>query len=128
MRQETLLSERFRARFALMVNEVVLIGSDMLGSRDEKLGRLLMSSFLRLLGQREELPLYIILWNQGVELADKGAETLEFLQALESRGVKIICCRTCVEYFGLQKRIGVGQIDGMVGIQSVLADHRVLTV
>jgi len=111
-----------------MVNEVVLIGSDMLGSRDEKLGKLLMSSFLRLLGQRDNLPLYIILWNQGVELADKSAETLEFLQALESRGVRIISCRTCVEYFGLQERIGVGEIDGMARIQDVLANHQVLTV
>jgi hypothetical protein len=111
-----------------MVNEVVLIGSDKLGSSDAKLGKLLMSSFLRLLGRRDELPRYIILWNQGVELAEVSAEAVDFLKALEDRGVKIISCRTCVEYFGLQERIGAGEIDGMVRIQDILASHQVLTV
>lgn len=111
-----------------MVNEVVLIGSNILGSPDEKLGVILMSNFLRLLGQREELPKYIILWNGAVKLAAKDTETIEFLQALEDRGVSIISCRTCVEYFGLEESMGVGEIDGMVRIQDILTGHNVLTV
>ena len=111
-----------------MVNEVVLIGSHILGSPDEKLGMILMSSFLRLLGQREELPKYIILWNGGVKLAAKDTETVDFLKALETQGVRIISCRTCVEYFGLEDSIGAGEIDGMVQIQDILANHQVLAV
>ena len=111
-----------------MVNEVVLIGSDMLGSSDEKLGRLLMSNFLRLLGQRQELPPYVILWNCGVKLAAVNSETVDFLKALQDRGVEIISCRTCVEYFGLEDSIGAGEIDGMVRIQDVITSHQVLTV
>jgi hypothetical protein len=111
-----------------MINEVVLIGSDTLGSPDEKLGALLMSNFLRLLGLREELPKFIILWNAGVKLAVNGVETQEFLKVLEDRGVRIISCRTCVEYFGLTDSIGAGEIDSMVRIQDVLSQHQVLTV
>jgi len=111
-----------------MLNEVVLIGSDTLGSPDDKLGALLMSNFLRLLGQREQLPSYIILWNSGVKLAANGAETMEFLKVLEGRGVRIISCRTCIEYFGLENSIGAGEMDGMAHIQDVLSEHQVLTI
>jgi hypothetical protein len=111
-----------------MVNDAVLIGSDTLGSPDAKLGAILISSFLRLLGQRSEVPEFIILLNAGVKLAQESAETLEFLRVLEGRGVKIISCRTCAEYFGIEASIGVGEIDGMVRIQDVLTTHQVLTV
>jgi selenium metabolism protein YedF len=111
-----------------MDSEVILIGSDMLGSSDEKLGRLLMSNFLRLLGQRQELPHYIILWNCGVKLAVVNSETVEFLKVLQDRGVEIISCRTCLEYFGLEDSVGAGEIDGMVRIQDVLTTHQILTV
>lgn len=111
-----------------MQNEVVLIGSDTLGSGDEKLGIILMSSFLRLLGQREELPKFVILWNGGVRLAARDTETVGFLRALEDTGVKVILCRTCVEYFGLEGALGAGEIDGMVRIQEILRAHGVVSV
>jgi selenium metabolism protein YedF len=111
-----------------MVNEVVLIGSDKLGSGDDKLGIVLMSNFLRLLGQREELPKFVILWNGGVKLAARDTETVDYIKALEDKGVKVILCRTCVEYFGLEDELAAGEIDGMVPIQEILADHNVLTV
>ena len=111
-----------------MVNEVVLIGSDALGSPDEKLGRILMTSFLRLLSQRDELPKYVILWNGGVKLAARDTETSGFLKSLEDSGVNLILCRTCVEYFGVEGELGAGVIDGMVRIQEILANHHVLTV
>ena len=111
-----------------MVSNAVLIGSDTLGSPDAKLGAILISSFLRLLGQRDEVPKYIILVNGGVKLAVKGAEAQEFLKVLEDRGTRIISCRTCVEYFGVEANIGVGEIDGMVRIQDVLTTHQVLTI
>jgi intracellular sulfur oxidation DsrE/DsrF family protein len=87
-----------------------------------------MSNFLRLLGQREELPEFIILWNGGVKLAARDTETVDYVKALEDKGVKVILCRTCVEYFGLEDGLGTGEIDGMVRIQEILADHNVLTV
>ena len=111
-----------------MVNEVVLVTSDTLGSPDDKLGAILISSFLRLLGQREEVPKYVILLNAGVKLAVKGAETVEHLNVLEQRGVTIISCMTCVDYFDLEAEIAVGIIDGMVRIQNELTTHSVLTI
>ena len=111
-----------------MKNEVVLIGSNTMGSPDAKLGQLLLGNFLRILGDREDLPKYIILWNGGVQIAANGSDKLDFLKTLQERGVDIILCKTCVEYFGLENKIGVGEIDGMAHIQEILANHVVLTI
>ena len=111
-----------------MVNEVVLVGSEGLGSPDAKLGRLLLGNFFRLLGDRESVPEYVILWNGGVKTATKDAETLSLLKKLEERGAKIVLCGTCVEYLGLEDEIAVGTTDGMVRILEILSSHHVLTV
>lgn len=110
------------------MNEVILINSDAMGAPDEKLGRILSGNFLRLLGERETLPEYIILLNGGLRLATRGSDTLEHLQYLEQRGVKIVICRTCVDYFDIESEIAVGQIDGMVRIIDILSSYNVLTV
>lgn len=111
-----------------MVTEAVLIGSDVLGSPDRDLGRVLMGNFVRLLGEREELPKYIVLWNAGVKLAVEGSDDLGYMKRLEERGVKIVSCRTCLEYFQLEGKVAVGEIVGMVQIQDILTTHQVLTV
>lgn len=110
------------------MNEAILLGSDTLGSGDEALGRILVCNFLRNLADRETPPNYIVLWNAGVKTATRDASTLEYLKKLEERGVKIVLCRTCVEYFGIEKDIAAGKIDGMVGILEILSTHQVLTV
>ena len=47
---------------------------------------------------------------------------------LERQGVKIVSCRTCVDYFDIEKDISVGVIDGMVPILEILATRNVMTV
>lgn len=108
--------------------EAILIESDTLGSPDEKLGAILMSNYLRLLGERDYLPKYIVLLNAGVKLATTGSAVLEHLKKLEERGVAIISCLTCVEYFGIESETAAGRIDGMKSILDILESHQVLTV
>jgi hypothetical protein len=110
------------------MNDVILIGSQGMGSPDEKLGSLILGIFLRILGDRKELPKYIILWNGGVKNATRDSDILSCLKTLQDRGVEIISCRTCVEYFELENDIAVGVIDGMARIQDILTSHQVLTV
>ena len=108
--------------------EVILLESDTLGEPDAKLGAILISNYLRLLGERDKLPKFIVLLNGGVRLATKASAVLEHLIKLEERGVKVISCLTCVEYFGIEHEIAVGKIDGMKSIQGILEEHSVLTV
>jgi len=111
-----------------MTGKLILIGSDSLGGPDRDLGRLLMEIFLRNLGNRADLPDCIVLLNAGVRLATIASPVLDHLKKLEERGVKIVSCRTCIEYFKLEDRVAVGQVDAMVGILELLATHQVLTV
>ncbi|MCE5197615.1 MAG: DsrE family protein [Armatimonadota bacterium] len=110
------------------MNEAILVTGDAIGSPDEKLGGILLSNFLRLLGNREQLPKYIILLNAGVKSAARDSENLDFLKKLEERGVDIISCQTCVDYFGIEDQIAAGRIDGMVNIEEILLTHNSLTI
>ncbi|MBI2844798.1 MAG: hypothetical protein HYX78_15500 [Armatimonadetes bacterium] len=107
---------------------VVLIGTAGLGSGSEQLGGLILANFLRILGERDELPAYLILWNDGVRTALPDGIWIEHLKRLEGRGVRIIACRTCIEYFGLEGQTAVGETGTMSQIQEILLTNKVLTV
>jgi len=108
--------------------DVILIGNAGLGAGNRKLGGLILANFLRLLGEREDKPEYIILWNEGVRIAAEDSNWISHLKRLEEQGVKIVSCLTCVEYFGLDGRIAAGEVKGMAQIQEILFSKRVLTV
>ena len=111
-----------------MNHDVILIGQGGLGSGDAKLGGMILANFLRLLGERESLPEYIILWNEGVKIAVDGSPWLNHLKTLQDKGVKIVSCQTCVEFFGLVGKIAIGEVTGMVQIQEIIFSRRVLSV
>ncbi len=108
--------------------DVILVGSAGLGGGDAQLGGLLLANFLRLLGEREEKPEYIILWNEAVRAAVEGSLWINHLTRLQQQGVKIISCQTCMEYFGLEGKLAIGEVTGMLQIQNILFSKRVLTV
>jgi len=111
-----------------MQRGIILIWSEGLGEGDDVLGGLIMANFLRLLGERESKPRYLICWNAGVKLMTQGSRSLEHLRNLEQAGVDILACRTCCEFFGIEEQIAVGRISGMPEIQELLLKHSVLSV
>jgi hypothetical protein len=111
-----------------ILHNIIVIGSTGLGAGSEELGGLILANFLRLLGEREQKPNYVILWNCGVKIALEGSLWLQHLKNLESSGVKIISCRTCLEYLGLEDKTAVGEIGTMPQIQELLLTNSVLTV
>lgn len=106
----------------------VVISSDTLGSGEEDLGRLLMGNFLKALGGEEELPSAIFLVQRGVLLATGHFDTVELLEYLEERGVDILLCRTCVEYYGEGNNIVVGEISGMERLAGMVRTGRVVFI
>jgi hypothetical protein len=108
--------------------DVILIGNAGLGAGNRQLGGLILANFLRLMGERESLPEYIILWNEGVSIAVAGSNWIEHLKRLQDQGVRIILCRTCLEFLGLEEQVGVGEIGNMPQIQDIIFSKRVLTV
>lgn len=95
---------------------IVFIDADSLGRGSEELGKILIRSFLQTLEQSEAQPQKIILINSGVKLACEGSEVLEDLQEFSLKGIEILSCGTCLDYFGIKKKLRVGRVSNMYEI------------
>ena len=99
----------------------VAITSEFMGHGDDKLGKMLIRSFFVALSVMEELPTVIVFYNSGVKLAAKGSEVTDLLLEIEAKGVEIILCGTCVDFFGLGNNTVSGKIGDMYQILQRLA-------
>ncbi len=97
-------------------NTVIVIDSLYMGKGDPELGRILMKGFIYTLSEMEELPKTILFYNEGVKLAIEGAESLADLKSLEERGVEILSCGTCLNFYGITEELRVGSITNMYTI------------
>lgn len=97
-------------------NTVVVIDSLHMGKGDAELGRILMKGFIYTLSEIEELPKTILFYNEGVKLAIDGAESLQDLKSLEERGVEILSCGTCLNFYGITEKLRVGSVTNMYTI------------
>lgn len=97
-------------------NTVVVIDSLHMGKGDVELGRILMKGFIYTLSEMETLPKTILFYNEGVKLVIDGAESLQDLKTLEERGVEILSCGTCLNFYGITEKLGVGAITNMYTI------------
>lgn len=114
--------EESAAKQSLALSDfVVFIDSDSLGRGSEELGKILLRSFLQTLEQSESRPQKIILMNSGVKLSCEGSEVLEDLQEFSMKGVEILSCGTCLDYFGVKKKLRVGKVSNMYEILDSLA-------
>lgn len=106
-------------------NYVVVIKSDTMGEGDEHLGKILMRGFINALTETEQLPSTIILYNSGVKTALEGTDTADTLLKLEKKGVTIMACGTCVDFFEVREQLAVGVIGNMFQITRLMAhaDH-----
>jgi len=106
---------------------VVYINSQLLGSGDEDLGAFLMKAFLKTLLDFEAQPNLLILVNSGVQLAAEDSKVLETLQMLSEKGVEIICCGTCIDFYELKGKMKIGRISNMYEIiESMLEADRMI--
>ena len=92
---------------------VVVISTDHMGEGNEELGRALLKAFLFALTQQETLPAAILFYNAGAAVTCEGSASLEDLQALQSQGVEILTCGTCLNYYGLTEKLRVGEVTNM---------------
>ncbi len=98
------------------VGKTIFLSSDQIGRGDEALGRLLMQAFLHTLGELERAPRTLVLMNSAVRLAAESRETIEMLQKLETRGVEILVCGTCLDYLHLMETHRAGRVSNMYEI------------
>ena len=108
-------------------NIVIYLNSRFLGTGDEALGSILMKSFLKTLLELETKPNGLILINSGVWLSSEGSDVLETLRTLSEKGVEILSCGTCLDFYGLKEKMKVGKVSNMYTIaQTLLEAERVV--
>jgi intracellular sulfur oxidation DsrE/DsrF family protein len=84
-----------------------------MGAADPELQHTLLKKYLLLLQENGALPGAICFYTSGVKMVVEGSPVLEALQSLEARGVRLIVCKTCLDYFGLLEKVRVGIVGGM---------------
>jgi len=100
----------------LRASTVVVVKSNVLGQGEDKLGSILMKSFMFTLTQMEEEIKTLIFLNSGVLLATAGSDLIEHIKLLESNGVEVLSCGTCLDFYGLLDKLQVGVVGNMYTI------------
>ena len=95
---------------------VVVLSSDKMGEGDDELGKVLIKGFIYAITQLDKLPKSVLLYNGGVKLSTEGSDSIEDLKELEEKGVEILSCGTCLNFYNLQDKLKVGKVTNMYSI------------
>jgi selenium metabolism protein YedF len=112
-----------------MKDTVIQITSNGMGKGEQALQHKLIVKYLELIQTNDSLPNAITFYTEGVKLVVDGSPALEQLHALESKGVRLIICSTCLEYYGLTDKVQVGIVGGMTDIiEAQVKAEKVITI
>lgn len=95
---------------------ILLLTRNGMGAGETTLTHKLIKTYLELLDLDEKRPATICCYAEGVKLVLDDSPVLDSLRALESHGVQVIVCGTCVNHYGVANRVAVGRVLGMKDI------------
>ena len=108
---------------------VILISNDGMGSAEEALRHKLLRTYLTMLRENELYPGAICFYAGGVKMVVEGSPVLDLLRELEGKGVRLIICTTCLQYFELTEKVAVGIVGGMGDIMlAQMMANKVITL
>ena len=94
----------------------ILVTKNGMGQADQVLQHKLIKTYFTLLNESDYLPAVVAFYTEGVKLLVEDSPVLEELKALESKGVRLIACSTCLDYYHLTEVVEVGIVGGMTDI------------
>ncbi len=95
----------------------VFVGKDHVGEGDGELGYNLMKMALYTLSQGGAAPASLLFMNSGVKLVcGEERQILESVRALEEAGTEVLVCGTCLDFYGLEESLRVGEVSNMYDI------------
>jgi len=97
-------------------NTVIYVSAAEMGRGSSELGESLIKSFFYALVESENIPQTLIFINSGVMLTCENSPVLEHLMTVEKRGVEILSCGTCLDYYKVKEKLCVGRITNMYTI------------
>ena len=103
-------------------NKVLYLNDERAGSGD--VGVNLLSKFLGAFLQVEKKPKFIICVNSAVKMTtDRSHPSFKPLKDLESAGVQILSCGSCLEAYKLVSDLAIGEISNAYEIIDILSTH-----
>lgn len=99
-----------------MKSTVISFSGNGMGNAPEDLSKTLVKNYLGLLKDEKNLPAALLFYGEGVKLVCEDSHVLDSLILIESKGVRLIVCKTCLNYFGLINHVKVGQVGTMADI------------
>lgn len=94
----------------------VFVPRDCLGDGDPELGKALIRMYFYTISQAQDLPSAILFMNAGVKLPALDEQIMEHLAALQDRGVEILVCGTCLNFYHLTDPLKIGVVSNMYDI------------
>lgn len=106
---------------------VIVFNSDKMGEGEDELGRLLITNFVKAIKDLDTLPSKMVFYNSGVKLGVTGSPVHEHLKEIETMGVSLLFCATCVNFYTLQDKVKIGTLSNMFEIaQSMVSAGNVV--
>lgn len=102
----------------------ILVATNLLGNGDDKLGETLMKVYINTLAESEILPKNLMFINGGVKLTCTGSDVLDSLNLMKEKGVNIISCGACLDFYNLKEELKVGEIGNMYQIIELMNKSR----
>lgn len=97
-------------RITLVINKCGM------GEAPDELSHVLLKNYLSLILLEKDLPSYICFYADGAKLTTDDSPVIDVLKELEDKGVNILICRTCLNFYGIINDVKVGTIATMEDI------------
>ncbi|MBY6836597.1 sulfurtransferase-like selenium metabolism protein YedF [Clostridium botulinum] len=107
----------------------IFIGKEIIGSGSEELGKSLMKMYFYTMTESDDLPKSILFMNEGVKIPALNEQIVEHLKDLEKKGVEILVCGTCLNFYGLEEELKVGKVSNMYEISNYMkSSSKIITL
>jgi selenium metabolism protein YedF len=108
---------------------VLLVAGECVGRGEhDELGGILMRNFFHTLSELEPIPEVILFLNSGVKLVVDDSPILADLQKLQGRGVKLLACGTCLDFYGIKAKIVVEVSNMLTIVGTMMKAAKVVSV
>ena len=110
-------------------NWSIFINKEIIGAGNEELGQSLMKMFIYTISEGEDLPKSILFINGGVKVPSLNEQGIEHLKVLQDKGVELLVCGACLNFYGLEDKLEVCKISNMYEITNAMKEaSKVITI
>jgi hypothetical protein len=89
-------------------NVAVVLTKKGMGQGPPELMEVLLERYLKILSEETDVPRYLLVYSEGVQVAREGSKYVDWLRTLEQKGCQVMLCSICLEHFGMKGQHPVG--------------------